>query len=42
VALADRADITFVGLDEAQEPWDADLEPADVHPAAAPAPPRRQ
>ncbi|TRO59362.1 sugar kinase [Streptomyces sp. IB201691-2A2] len=28
--LADRADITFVGLDEAQELWDADLEPADV------------
>ncbi|GAA5705753.1 sugar kinase [Streptomyces avermitilis] len=28
--LADRADITFVGLDEAQELWDADLEAADV------------
>ncbi|MCD7438411.1 sugar kinase [Streptomyces lincolnensis] len=28
--LADRADITFVGLDEAQELWDADLEPAGV------------
>ncbi|MDV9172430.1 sugar kinase, partial [Streptomyces sp. W16] len=28
--LADRADITFVGLDEAQELWDPDLEPADV------------
>jgi len=30
VLLADRADITFVGLDEAQELWDPDLEPADV------------
>ncbi|WP_427924847.1 sugar kinase [Streptomyces sp. cg40] len=28
--LADRADITFVGLDEAQELWDADLEPDGV------------
>lgn len=28
--LADRADITFVGLDEARELWDADLQPADV------------
>ncbi|MET9386268.1 sugar kinase [Streptomyces sp. NPDC002928] len=28
--LADRADTTFVGLDEAQELWGADLEPADV------------
>ncbi|MFD5567397.1 sugar kinase [Streptomyces cadmiisoli] len=28
--LADRADIVFVGLDEAQELWDADLEPSDV------------
>ncbi|MBK3568650.1 sugar kinase [Streptomyces sp. MBT62] len=28
--LADRADITFVGLDEAQDLWDADLEPAGV------------
>jgi 2-dehydro-3-deoxygluconokinase len=28
--LADHADITFVGLDEAQELWGADLQPADV------------
>jgi 2-dehydro-3-deoxygluconokinase len=28
--LADRADITFVGLDEAQDLWGAGLEPADV------------
>ncbi|WP_405875208.1 sugar kinase [Streptomyces sp. NBC_00005] len=28
--LADRADIAFVGLDEAQDLWGADLEPADV------------
>jgi 2-dehydro-3-deoxygluconokinase len=28
--LADRADIAFVGLDEAQELWDAGLEPAGV------------
>jgi 2-dehydro-3-deoxygluconokinase len=28
--LADRADITFVGLDEARDLWGADLEPADV------------
>lgn len=28
--LADRADITFVGLDEARDLWDADLQPADV------------
>ncbi|WP_404199466.1 sugar kinase [Streptomyces tauricus] len=28
--LADRADITFVGLDEAQDLWDADLEPDGV------------
>lgn len=28
--LADRADITFVGLDEAQDLWGADLQPADV------------
>ncbi|GGT15589.1 carbohydrate kinase [Streptomyces chromofuscus] len=28
--LADRADIVFVGLDEAQELWDAGLKPADV------------
>ncbi|MET7568303.1 sugar kinase [Streptomyces sp. NPDC005492] len=28
--LADLADITFVGLDEAQELWDANLQPADV------------
>ncbi|WP_328826518.1 sugar kinase [Streptomyces sp. NBC_00252] len=28
--LADLADITFVGLDEAQELWGADLQPADV------------
>ena len=28
--LADRADIAFVGLDEAQELWGAGLEPADV------------
>lgn len=28
--LADRADIVFVGLDEAQELWGAALEPADV------------
>ncbi|MEV8544661.1 sugar kinase [Streptomyces sp. NPDC051572] len=28
--LADRADITFVGLDEARELWGADLQPADV------------
>jgi len=28
--LADRADITFVGLDEARELWDTDLQPAGV------------
>ncbi|MFD0310271.1 sugar kinase [Streptomyces sp. NPDC127119] len=28
--LADRADLTFVGLDEAQDLWDADLEPDGV------------
>jgi 2-dehydro-3-deoxygluconokinase len=28
--LADRADIAFVGLDEAQDLWGAELEPADV------------
>ncbi|MFD3927631.1 sugar kinase [Streptomyces sp. NPDC058614] len=28
--LADRADITFVGLDEAQDLWDPGLQPADV------------
>ncbi|MFI9828879.1 sugar kinase [Streptomyces sp. NPDC051913] len=28
--LADRADLAFVGLDEAQGLWGADLEPADV------------
>ncbi|WP_369191704.1 sugar kinase [Streptomyces sp. R08] len=28
--LADLADITFVGLDEAQELWGSDLQPADV------------
>ncbi|WP_327399037.1 sugar kinase [Streptomyces sp. NBC_01288] len=28
--LADQADITFVGLDEARELWGADLQPADV------------
>ncbi|MFI6558850.1 sugar kinase [Streptomyces sp. NPDC050534] len=28
--LADRADIAFVGLDEAQDLWGAGLEPADV------------
>jgi 2-dehydro-3-deoxygluconokinase len=28
--LADRADIVFVGLDEAQDLWGADLEPAGV------------
>ncbi|NUP44813.1 MAG: sugar kinase [Streptomyces sp.] len=28
--LADRADIAFVGLDEAQDLWGTDLEPADV------------
>ncbi|MFJ9539058.1 sugar kinase [Streptomyces sp. NPDC101225] len=29
-ALADRADIVFVGLDEAQDLWGAELEPGDV------------
>jgi len=34
--LADRADIVFVGLDEAQELWGADLEPDGVRRLLAP------